>query len=141
VREYLDENGEEFRAQWEDDFQKFRTDFSWTDDHVDAFKNRLMNEGMVIIDEIDTPEFRSDSLFVPNGYFDEVAWMAKGRMKAELARQVWGMQYFYPIVNDVFDTTLKEAMTLWDAYSNLEDLAKGRAMIDDGVSNLNKDGK
>ena len=51
--------------------------------------------------------------------------MAEGRMKAELARQVWGLPYFYPIVNDVFDTTLKEAKTLWEAVDNLTKLAAG----------------
>lgn len=66
--------------------------------------------------------------------------MAEGRMKAELARQVWGMPYFYPVVNDVFDTTLKEAMTLWEAYARLEDLATGKTMLKEGVSNIRKGG-
>jgi carboxyl-terminal processing protease len=65
--------------------------------------------------------------------------MAEGRMKAEIARQVWGMQYFYPVVNDYFDTTLKEAMTLWGAYGRLEALAKGKASLDE-VSNFDPDG-
>jgi carboxyl-terminal processing protease len=95
---------------------------------------------MVITSDVNKPEFRNDSLFVPEGYFDEVAWMAEGRMKAELARQVWGMKYFYPIVNDVFDTTLKEAMTLWDAYQRLEAIASGKQMLEEGVSNIKSDG-
>jgi carboxyl-terminal processing protease len=131
VREYLDQNGEEFRAEWESDFEDFRTNFSWDDSDLQTFKNRLINEGMVVSEELSEPEFKNDSLFVPNGYFDEVAWMAEGRMKAEIARQVWGMPYFYPVINDVFDTTLKEAMTLWDAYGRLEALAKGQASLDD----------
>lgn len=61
--------------------------------------------------------------------------MSEGRMKAELARQVWGMKSFYPIVNDVFDETLKEAMTLWDAVDRLSALAKGEAST--GVGNHN----
>lgn len=65
--------------------------------------------------------------------------MVEGRMKAEIARQVWGMKYFYPIVNDYFDTTLKEAMTLWDAVGRLEKLAKGETSLND-VSNLDPDG-
>jgi len=139
VRDYLDENGEEFRAEWESDFENFRTNFEWDDADMLRFKNRLIKEGMVIDDAITTPDFRNDSLFVPQGYFEEVAWMAEGRMKAEIARQVWGMQYFYPVVNDYFDTTLKEAMTLWDAVGRLEKLAKGETSMND-ISNVNPDG-
>jgi carboxyl-terminal processing protease len=64
--------------------------------------------------------------------------MAEGRMKAEIARQVWGMKYFYPIVNDYFDTTLKEAMTLWDAADRLEQLSNG-TRNQSGISNLSPD--
>ena len=51
--------------------------------------------------------------------------MAEGHMKAELARQVWGLPYFYPIINDVFDSTLDEAKKLWDAVDRLSELGAG----------------
>lgn len=140
VRDYLDENDEQFRATWEDDFEDFRKNFSWSDTQIGEFKQKLIEQGMTITDEVTEPQFKSDSLFVPQGYFEDVAWMAEGRMKAELARQVWGMPYFYPIVNDVFDTTLDEAMGLWDAYQRLEALAAGETTVDSGVSNLRPDG-
>ncbi len=139
VRNYLDNYGDEFRAEWESDFERFRTDFTWSEDEVAKFKASLEEKGMVITDEVSGPEFRRDSLLIPPGYFEEVAWMAEGRMKAELARQVWGLPYFYPIVNDVFDTTLEEAQTLWDAYSRLEALARGKASLDD-FSTIKSDG-
>ncbi len=139
IRDYLDNNGTDFRAKWENDFEKFRTEFSWSSEELSSFKSSMEERGMVITDSVSEPNFKNDSLFVPQGYFEEVAWMAEGRMKAELARQVWGLPYFYPIINDVFDTTLEEAMTLWDAYSKLEALAKGKAMVDD-VTNIKKDG-
>ncbi len=139
VRDYLDENGDEFRANWESDFEDFRHNFVWNETEMNQFKNDLISQGMVITDDIETPEYRSDSLFVPQGYFEEVQWMAEGRMKAEIARQVWGMKYFYPVVNDYFDTTLKEAMTLWDAVGRLEKLAKGETSLND-ISNISPDG-
>jgi carboxyl-terminal processing protease len=46
------------------------------------------------------------------------------------------MQYFYPIVNDIFDNTLKEAVTLWDAVARLEALANGKADAS-SIGNLN----
>lgn len=127
VRSFLDENGDNFRSEWEDDFQNFRENFEWETSHVEGLKSLLMERGMVISDTVETPNFRQDSLFVPTGHFEDVAWLIEGRMKAELARQIWGMEYFYPIVNDVFDNTLKEAMTLWDAVARLEAIASGKA--------------
>jgi len=125
VRDYLDQQGVEFRAEWEDDFESFRTDFSWSETELNSFKQLLQENGMIEKEGLVAPEFRNDSLYIYPGYFEEVAWMAEGRMKAELARQVWGLPYFYPIVNDVFDTTLKEAKTLWEAVDNLTKLAAG----------------
>lgn len=139
VRDYLDENGDEFRTEWESDFEDFRNNFKWSDENIDAFKSAMFTEGLVITEGITSPEYRSDSLFVPPGYFEEVSWMVEGRMKAEIARQVWGMKYFYPVVNDYFDTTLKEAMTLWDAVGRLEKLAKGETSLNN-VSNIDPDG-
>lgn len=138
VRDYLDKNGDEFRATWENDFEKFRTDFTWNEQDIADFKASLIDKGLVITDTVSSPNFKSDSLFVPVGHFEEVAWMSEGRMKAELARQVWGMKSFYPVVNDVFDETLREAMTLWDAVDRLNALAKGEASV--GVGNLNDGG-
>lgn len=125
VRDYLDRQGEEFRGEWVDNFESFRTDFSWSESELSSFKSLLQDKGMIEKEGLLEPEFRNDSLFIYPGYFEEVAWMAEGRMKAELARQVWGLPYFYPIVNDVFDTTLKEAKTLWEAVDNLSKLAAG----------------
>ncbi|HBQ59878.1 MAG TPA: S41 family peptidase, partial [Balneolaceae bacterium] len=127
VRSFLDENGETFRAEWESDFERFRNDYEWTDKHMSEVKDLMLKRGMVVTDTVDAPTFSNDSLFVPVGHFAEVSWLLEGRMKAEVARQVWGMKYFYPIINDVFDTTLKEAVTLWDAVARLEALANGKA--------------
>lgn len=125
VRSFLDTEGDAFRAKWKDDFENFRENFKWDKKHVNEFEDLLKQRGMVITDTVSKPTFKNDSLFIPVGHFEEVAWLTEGRMKAELARQVWGMQYFYPIVNDVFDKTLKKAMTLWDAVASLHDLATG----------------
>jgi len=133
VREYLDENGDEFRAKWEDNFDKFRTDFEWNKNDINEFKASLESKGLVITDTVDTPKFRSDSLFIPVGHFEEVAWMSEGRMKAEIARQVWGMKSFYPIVNDAFDETIKKSMSLWDAVDKLSSLANGESSTGVGI--------
>ena len=125
VRSYLDSNGVEFRNKWENNFEEYRTSFSWSKGQLTAFKILLEEKGMIEKKGLSAPEFKNDSLFIYPGYFDDVAWMAEGRMKAELARQVWGLPYFYPIVNDVFDSTLDEAKKLWDAVDRLSELAAG----------------
>ena len=125
VRSYLDSNGVEFRNKWENNFEDYRTSFSWSKGQLTAFKILLEEKGMIEKKGLSAPEFKNDSLFIYPGYFDDVAWMAEGRMKAELARQVWGLPYFYPIVNDVFDSTLDEAEKLWGAVDRLSELAAG----------------
>lgn len=131
VRSYLDSNGVEFRNKWENNFEDYRTSFSWSKGQLKAFKTLLEEKGMVEKKGLSAPEFKNDSLFIYPGYFDDVAWMAEGRMKAELARQVWGLPYFYPIVNDVFDSTLDEAEKLWGAVDRLSELAAGTLLLDE----------
>ncbi|MDR9415298.1 MAG: S41 family peptidase [Gracilimonas sp.] len=127
VRSFLDENGDRFRKQWESDFDTYLNEFDWSPEHIQEVKELLAKNGMVETDTVDSPTFKNDSLFIPLNHFEEVSWLVEGRMKAELARQVWGMKYFYPVWNKIFDTTLDEAMTLWDAVARLEALANGKA--------------
>ncbi len=135
VRTFLDEEGDAFRAEWEGDFENFRNNFEWDEKHIQELKTMLVEKGMVETDTVKSPKFSNDSLFVPQGHFEEVSWLVAGRMKAELARQIWGMKYFYPIANDVFDNTLKKAMDLWDTVARLEALANGKADAS-GIGNL-----
>ena len=119
VRNYLDKNGDSFRANWESDFDKFRDEFEFRQEDVDELKSLMAERNMIVTDEVRSPEFRSDSLFIPVGHFEEVSWMPLGRAKAELARQVWGSKYFFPVINDVFDTTLEQAMQMWEEVDKL----------------------
>jgi len=123
VRTFLDENGDKFRSEWENNYQKFRKEFSWTDEQFASFTELMQERGLVCSEDISEPEFKNDSLFISRNDYEKSAWMPKGRMKADLARQVWGLKEFYPVINDVFDETLKEAMTLWDAVDRLAALA------------------
>ncbi|MEX0994714.1 MAG: S41 family peptidase [Balneolaceae bacterium] len=123
VREYLDRHGDEFRSEWENNFQRYRTDFQFTDNDREHLIEMLENEGLAISDDVEEPQIENDKLTVSNSHLKEALWMAEGRMKAELARQVWGMEYFYPVINDAFNDILSEAMKLWDEVSQLETLA------------------
>lgn len=114
VRNYIDQHGDEFRDEWEDEYQRFRTEFEWSESNREQFIEMLVDRGMEISDDIEEPEIGEDKLVVSNDHLNEVIWMAEGRMKAELARQIWGLEYFYPVINDQFNDILSAAMKLWD---------------------------
>jgi carboxyl-terminal processing protease len=114
VRHYLDENGEQFRDRWEDDFEDFRRNFEWSSDEQLALLNKMKDNGLVFDNSLSSPEFEGDTLRVSEETYNENLWVNLGRMKAEIARQVWGNDKFYYITNDLFNDTLNEAMNLWD---------------------------
>lgn len=129
VREFLDQKGEEFRDSWESDFQAYRENFEWSDTDKQMFLNMMQNEGLEFVEDIEEPEVEGDTLRITRDKYDELVWMNHGRMKAEMARQVWGNEYFYPIVNDYFNETLKEAVKLWDEVHELEAFAAQQASM------------
>ena len=114
VRTYLDENGEQLRDTWEDNFQGFRNNFEWSQSDRQALLSKMKDNGLVFDHTIEAPEFEGDTLRISEETYNENLWVNLGRMKAELARQVWGSDKFYVITNDLFNDTLNEAMKLWD---------------------------
>ncbi len=119
VRDYLDRNGENFRANWADRYQEYRTSFSWSSADEQRFISMMENEGMVISDEVNEPTVENNTLKLSRENFDELKWINFGRMKAELARQVWGSEYFYPVINDYLNIELREAINLWEEAEKL----------------------
>lgn len=124
VRNYLDEKGDQFRESWEQDYQAFRNDFSWSDSDKEQFKQMMIDEGLVLTAEVDKPTIEDDTLKIDRQTYDELVYLNFGRMKAELARQVWGMEYYYPIINDYLNEPLREAMSMWEAAENLDILVQ-----------------
>ena len=123
VRDYLDKEGEQFRSRWEENYQDFRENFEWSSKDMNRVFSMLKDNGMVVSDTLSSPDFKDGKLYIPEGHFEEVEWMPRGIMKAELARQVWGLKKYYPVVNDVFDKILEKAMMMWDEVAALEEYA------------------
>lgn len=123
VRMILDERGDRIRQEWEDDYTAYRQNFEWPEEDRERFIGIMEKNGLVIREGLDEPLLEGDSLAVSREHLDEVLWMVEGRMKAEMARQIWGMQYFYPIINDLFNDILSHANTLWDEVTRLETFA------------------
>lgn len=128
VRDYLDQQGESFRNRWESDFQDFRNNFEWSGKDKAMFLAMMKEQGMEFSDEVSEPVIEDDEILkLPRETYDDLVTLNHGRLKAELARQVWGSEYFYPIVNDAFNETLQEAMKLWDEVEQLEVYAQQQA--------------
>lgn len=123
VRSYLDNKGAAFRSEWEDDYQAFREQFKWDEEDFNKALSMLKKENFTVSGEVSEPNFKSDTLFVPPGHYEEVEWMIGGILKAELAGQVWGWKKYYPIINDIFDNTLKKTMDMWNEVEALEKYA------------------
>lgn len=117
VRDYLDKNGDRFRSRWENNYDQFREEFEWSPDELDQVFGRLKEQNLAVTDTVSEPQFKSDTLYIPDGHYQSVEWMIKGILKAELASQVWGLKNYYPVINDVFDNSIEKAMNLWDEAS------------------------
>jgi carboxyl-terminal processing protease len=117
VRNYLDKNGDQFRAKWEDNYNGFRREFAWDQKDFNNVLEMLKKEKMAISDTLSDPDFKSDTLYIPKGHFESVENMVGGILKAEVATQVWGLKKYYPVINDVFSDAIKKAMNLWDEAS------------------------
>ncbi|MFU8812057.1 MAG: S41 family peptidase [Balneolaceae bacterium] len=124
VRSFLDEQGDTFRAEWEADFNRFKTDYSWPEPIQQRFLEQMTEAGMVIDNELDDIEIRDNDIALSQERYNELVWMNFGRMKAELARQVWGNEKFHPVDNIYLNEPLTEAMKLWDEVTRLETLAQ-----------------
>jgi len=129
VRNFLDESGDEFRSEWEEDFENYRQNFEWSQGQQDQLIAKMKDRGLVLDESAEKPEFKDDKLYIAPEQFQDLMWINLGRMKAELARQVWGSEKFYPITNDLFNKTLTEAMKLWPEVEELEAFAQRQSSL------------
>ncbi len=125
VRDYLDDNGQAFRSKWENNYQRFRQEFEWSEEDMETVFNNLKENSLVVSDSdtLKNPDFKSDTLYIPKNHWEEVSWMSAGAMKARLALQVWGLKKYYPVINDVFDNAIEKSMGLWDEVARLKEFA------------------
>jgi carboxyl-terminal processing protease len=120
VREFLDQHNDEFRAEWEDRFDDYRAEFSWTTEQFEAFWDRMKGAGMVVSDTTATATYQDDKMYINPELLERDRWIPKAFTKAELARQIWGTPSFFTVYNDEFDTMLETTMTLWMEVEGLK---------------------
>jgi len=137
-RDYLDTYGEDFRAEWEDNYQGFRKDFEWSENEKNRFTKLMKSHGLVIDNEYDEATVVDDTLYMSEETYNRLVTLNHGRLKAEVARMVWGNEYFYPINNDYFNEALQAAMNLWESAEQLEMFVQGKvSTLPDFNSNRN----
>jgi carboxyl-terminal processing protease len=126
IRNYLDKNSDAFRAKWESNFDSFLSDFVMDDATMDEFKTDMLNAGMVLSDTVavDKAVLKDEILYVHPDQYKKDQWIVAGMLKVELARQVWDTQHFYQAYNLIFDSTLREAVTLWPEVQELKAVAE-----------------
>ncbi len=122
VRKYLDKHPQ-FKQQWDSNFDKFVENFSWTEQDLQKVFSMLKQSGVTVTDTVSKPEVESRKLYIPPGHFEKVKDMLGGVMKAELARQVWGLKKYYPAWNEELGVALEKAMKLWDEVYALKKYA------------------
>lgn len=125
-RDYLDLYGDNFSSEWKNNFQAFRQDFKWSDRDKDRFFEIMKDRGLKIDEEYEEATVVDDTLYMSQETYDQLVELNYGRLKAEVARMVWGNEYFYPINNDYFNEALHAAMNLWESAEQLEMFVQGK---------------
>lgn len=93
---YMDRNGKELQQKYEKNLKKFQTDFSVTEELFTSFKDLAIKKG-VIIDQ--------EQLAKDKGYIET-------RLKAQIARQVWGNEGWYSVMR-AEDNQFTKVLTLF----------------------------
>jgi carboxyl-terminal processing protease len=126
VMDHLARKGDDYRNNWKNRFEEYRTNFSWDQADKDAFKKRITSSGLFFTDTTATARFTmtGDTLYINPKTYEKEMWVVEGALKAELAQQIFGSSQYYIVWNDIFDLTLKETMKLWPEVSNLQTNAR-----------------
>ncbi|MEX2402962.1 MAG: S41 family peptidase, partial [Balneolales bacterium] len=124
VRDYLDHNSKQFRENWEDRFNEYQTDFTWSDKDRERLQELMVSNGVVFTDTLSSPEIKGDSLHISTERYEKDLESSESYIKAQLARQVWGQEYFYPIINAELDDAVRVAQSLWPDVADLKAYAR-----------------
>ncbi|MEL7170055.1 MAG: S41 family peptidase, partial [Bacteroidota bacterium] len=122
ARDFLDEDPS-FRESWGDREREFIREYRLSDDLWAEFLAYADAQGVPVVDE--ATEDTQESVFVEAQLARERGDV-EARIKAFLARRLYGVDAFYPVIQEV-DRTFQEALLLWPAVGDLADL---RASVD-----------
>ena len=104
VLKYLDKNGDNIKAKYQDDLDKFRREFSFTPEQEKAFISFAKDKGVPVVEE----DLNNDKTYILT------------RLKAQIARNYWKNKGWYTVILGI-DSQFLKSVTLFD---EAEDLAK-----------------
>ncbi len=120
VRQWM-ESHPGIRSAWEDRQEAFNREFVVDDAAVDAFWEYAAEEHNVHVvpEGEEVPENAPDGQrYVRAEEVEEDLDLLKARLKAYMARRMWGVSAWFPVIQEV-DPTLQSAMKLWESAGKL----------------------
>ncbi len=116
ARSYIDGNSD-MRAAWDGREREFIRTYEVTDEVFAAFEDYALSHDVTIVRQAPENEEERDHTLV-RSELDEARPHVEARIKAYLARRLFGIEAFYPVVQTI-DPTFMEAMELWSQASDL----------------------
>ncbi len=116
ARERLSLLGDNFREQWNGREDEFLRSYSIDDATFSSFFGFAEQQGISVVNA--RPASESEEPILVRSEAMTSRRDIETRIKAFMARRLFGVEAFYPVVGDI-DETLLEAMGLWDAASDL----------------------
>ncbi len=104
-RPYMDATGKHLRQEYEKELKKYQSEFSVTNDMLNEFQSVAKKEKIVI----DHSQFEKDKKFI------------EARIKAEIARDIWGNEGWFTIMRSE-DIQFQKAMTLFPEAAKIAGL-------------------
>jgi carboxyl-terminal processing protease len=116
ARVLLDRLGDGFRNQWKDRQVEFVRNYRLTDADYRGFLAFAEQRGVATVEQ-SPASGDSESVFV-RADLDLARADLEARIKAFMARRLYGVDAFYPVIHSI-DRTLVESMRLWPAAQGL----------------------
>ena len=117
ARSEIERRGEAFRQRWLDQGEAaFRRGFRVDDATYDRFLAYAADHGVAVVAE--RPEGETDEAVLVRSEVDAVRADVETRIRAFMARRLFGADAFYPVIGDL-DPALQEARRLWQNAATL----------------------
>jgi carboxyl-terminal processing protease len=114
AREYLDGAGQRIRDQWNGRQSDFLRDYRVEDATFESFLTFAEGRGVAVVGEAPDDE---EADYLIREQVEESRPEIEARLKAFIARRLYGIEAWYPVVQTI-DRTFQEAIRLWpEAHS------------------------
>jgi len=115
AREYLDGAGQRLRQEWNGRQQAFLRDYQVDDATFQAFLAFAESRDIALVDQRPADD---EAYYLLRSEVQEDRTAIEARLKAFLARRMYGIEAWYPVVQTI-DRTFQEAIQLWPQAQEL----------------------